>query len=249
MNNKTVNSVRSALRHLALGTVVGTMMIAGVACGGSPEPTPSASSSTTTSTTTTSSETPAESGSPTSSTGTQGASETVTVTDTGAESNPTPAGSPKPGGQPLVRPVQQQITRDPFVNPMNGGMPTIHTTTTSTTTTTHTTPTTTTPTVTANNGGTGKGGGKGQEVEEEVPPPDVTVTGIVQGTSGSMAIINGPERSYIGRVGDSLAEYKILSISPKAVTFGFKGHKFKVKMQEEFGSGATGTKATPQRKK
>lgn len=249
MNNKTVNSVRSGLRHLALGTVVGSMLIAGVACGGSPEPSPSASSSTTTTTTTTTSTTtatPGESGSPSSSTGTQGASETVTVTDTGAETAPVPAGSPTPVHQPLVRPAQQQIVRDPFVNPLSGGggstvtsRPTVRNANSSTTTNTN---------VSVNTNSVGGGGTKPGDLdvpEEEVPPPDVTVTGIVQGTGGSRAIISGPEQSYIVGVGDKLAEYRVLAISPKAVTFGFKGHKFKVKIQDEFSSGAAGGKASP----
>lgn len=247
MNNKTVDSVRSALRHLALGTVVGAMMIGGVACGGSPESTPTASSTTSTTTTTSSpadtgSPAPSDTGSPSSSTGTQGASETVTVTETGAESTTTPgsAASPPPGGKPLARPVQQQITRDPFVNPLTGGGATMA----STRTARSTTPRVTTPggnTAAKTPGGTS--GPKGAEVpEEEINPPDVTVTGIVIGSTGSMAIISSPDRSSIARVGDTLAEYKILAISPGAVTFGLKGHKFKVKLQEEFGPGATGTK-------
>ncbi len=250
-------NIRSTVRHLALGTVVGTVMIFSVACGGSPEPTPSASSSSSTTTTTTTSSpaspAPSDSGSPSSSTGTQGASETVTVTDTGAESTPAPAGSPSPGATPLARPTVQQITRDPFVNPLTGGGGGLASTPTrrTTTTTTSSTPRVTSANTPGGTTGTKPGGKPGApaEPEEEVPPPDVTVTGIVQGSSGSMAIISGPEQSYIRRVGESLAEYKILAISPKAVTFGFKGHKFKVKIQDEFSAGATGTKASPKHTK
>lgn len=247
MNNKTVNSVRSALRHLALGTVVGSMMFVTVACGGSPEPSPTSTSTTTTTTTSTTTASPSDTGSPTSSTGTQGASETVTVTETGVESAPTGEASPKPpGGQPLVRPAVQQITRDPFVNPLTGGgMASVPTRPNPSSTTPKVTPATTPGTVST----PGKPGAQGAEEQEEVPPPDVTVTGIVQGSSGAMAIISGPEQSYIRRVGESLAEYKVVAISPKAVTFGYKGRKFKVKIQDEFGAGATGTKATPKRTK
>lgn len=245
MNNKTVDSVRTGLRRLALGTVIGAMVIGGVACGGSPEPTPSPTSTSTSSTG--SSPSPADTGSPSSSTGTQGASETVSITDTGAEAptTGTPAASPTPtGSQPLARPVQQQITRDPFVNPMTGGgtalasRPTVRAT----------------PRVTAATPGSAAAATPGTkaspgaqdaaEPEEEVPPPDVTVTGIVMGAGRSFAIVTGPEQSYIVGVGDKLVEYRILAISPQAVTFGLKSKKFKVKLQDEFGADAAGTKAT-----
>ncbi len=239
MNNKTVDSVRIGLRRLALGTVVGAMVIGGVACGGSPEPTPTASPTAT-------STGPADTSSPSSSTGTQGASETVSITDTGAEApaTGTPAEKPTPtGSQPLARPVQQQITRDPFVNPLTGGGTAL----------------TSRPTVRATPRVTGAGGATAStssaapttpsgkvpdEPEEEVQPPDVTVTGIVMGAGRSFAIVTGPEQSYIVGVGDKLVEYRILAISPQAVTFGLKSKKFKVKLQDEFGADAAGTKAT-----
>jgi hypothetical protein len=88
-----------------------------------------------------------------------------------------------------------------------------------------------------------KPGDTAVEEEEPVDPPDVSVNGIVVGGGTSRAIIKGPEQSYIVSVGDKLAEYRILAISSGAVTFGYKGHKFKVKLDDEFGAGAAGTKA------
>lgn len=248
MNNKTVDSVGTGLRRLALGTVIGAMVIGGVACGGSPEPTPSptgtsTSSSTSSSTSTSTSATE----SPSSSTGTQGASETVSITDTGAEApaTGTPAASPTPtGSQPLARPVQQQITRDPFVNPLTGGGTTLASRPRATPRVTAATPGSTASTPGATTKPTAPGGQEEAEPEEEVPPPDVTVTGIVMGAGRSFAIVTGPEQSYIVGVGDKLVEYRILAISPQAVTFGLKSRKFKVKLQDEFGADAAGTKAT-----
>ncbi|GMU58153.1 MAG: hypothetical protein AMXMBFR33_72990 [Candidatus Xenobia bacterium] len=245
MNNKTVDSVRTGLRRLALGTVIGAMVIGGVACGGSPAPTPTDSPTATS--TGAASPSPGDTSSPSSSTGTQGASETVSITDTGAEApaTGTPAASPTPrGSQPLARPVQQQITRDPFVNPLTGGgaslasRPTVRATPRVTAATPGSTAAATPGTKAS------PGAQDAAEPEEEVPPPDVTVTGIVMGAGRSFAIVTGPEQSYIVGVGDKLVEYRILAISPQAVTFGLKSKKFKVKLQDEFGADAAGTKAT-----
>ncbi len=245
MNNKTVDSVRAGLRRRALATVIGATMIGGVACGGSPEATPSPPATSTGPTD--SSPSPADTSSPSSSTGTQGASETVSITDTGAEApaSGTPAASPTPrGGQPLARPVQQQITRDPFINPLKGGGTELGTKP-SVRSTPRVTAATPSSTAAATPGSKASPGAEdAAEEEEEVPPPDVTVTGIVMGAGRSFAIVTGPEQSYIVGVGDKLVEYRILAISPQAVTFGLKSRKFKVKLQDEFGADAAGTKAT-----
>ncbi|MEW6281623.1 MAG: hypothetical protein AB1758_23635 [Candidatus Eremiobacterota bacterium] len=219
MNNEFLAGVRTAVRQLALTAMVGAILVGGVACsgggGGTTTPTPAAASP-----------------GGTTSKGTEGASEVVDITDTTTAASPTPSEAATPA--PLPRPVAMDLERDPFENPMLGGggskpQPRVRPTGRPGASS----GTGSKPAASTKPSAPGKGAAAEVE-EEEVPAPDVTVTGIVSGGGKYRAIVNGPEQSYIVSVGDKLAEYRITTISPKAVTFTYKGKSFKVKLQDEF---------------
>ena len=70
--------------------------------------------------------------------------------------------------------------------------------------------------------------------EVEIPPPAVTVQGIVVSGSGNRAILTSPNQTYIVRSGDKLGDYKVDSVQPKMVVFRYKDKTFKLKMEDQF---------------
>lgn len=70
--------------------------------------------------------------------------------------------------------------------------------------------------------------------EVEIPPPAVTVQGIVLSGSGNRAILTSPNQTYIVRTGDKLGDYKVDKVEAKTVIFRFKDKTFKLTMADEF---------------
>ena len=77
-----------------------------------------------------------------------------------------------------------------------------------------------------------------------IPPPQVTVQGILLSGSGNRAILQSPNQTYIVRTGDKLGDYKVDSVQSKYVMFRFKDKTFKLKLKDEFATVAGGPKAT-----
>jgi hypothetical protein len=159
---------------------------------------------------------------------------------------PAPAATPgsatapveiKPGAKPAAAPAKEDVTkpkkivsdRDPFVN-MSG---------------------------TSDSKITKSGAQKGKTVkakakegpngdkakpdkeEVEIPPPNVTVQGILLSGTGNRAILTSPSMTYIVRQGDKLGDYKVSSVADKTVVFAFKDKTFKLKLKDEFGGVGT----------
>ena len=163
---------------------------------------------------------PAPSGQP-------GATTTVDIKDPKAKA---PAAAPKEG--PVNVPKKIVNDRDPFINmSSSSGSSTI--------------------TKTADGGKTlvkkGKKGDKDAPKEAkqeiEVPPPDVTVQGILLSHTGNRAILSSPKQTYMVRQGDKLGDYKVASVAEKTVVFSFKDKTFKLKLKDEFSANAGAPKA------
>ena len=73
------------------------------------------------------------------------------------------------------------------------------------------------------------------EVPEEVPAPEVTVSGIVTSPSGSLAIILTSVGTRMISAGEKLGDYRVSSIGTDHVAFRYGDYKvFKVPMASEF---------------
>lgn len=83
----------------------------------------------------------------------------------------------------------------------------------------------------------------------EIPPPQVTVQGILLSGTGNRAILQSPNQTYIVRTGDKLGDYKVDSVQNKYVVFRFKDKTFKLKLKDEFATVAGGPKAGSSSKK
>ncbi len=138
---------------------------------------------------------------------------------------PTPAA--KPENQPIKRPEVAKITKDPFVNPFTS-QPERG------------------PVVTGNsdqkkvvNEGSGPktNDRANQQVaskDVDVPEPDIEVRGLVRGSTGMMAILSSEDRTSIVRDGQMVDKYRV-DIDNRGVTLSRDGHKFRVKIKNEFG--------------
>jgi Tfp pilus assembly protein PilP len=71
----------------------------------------------------------------------------------------------------------------------------------------------------------------------EIAAPEVSVKGILSSRTGNRAIVQGPKMTFIVKRGDKLGDYRVASITNKAVVFTFKDKKFPVKLDDEFGGG------------
>lgn len=114
--------------------------------------------------------------------------------------------------------------RDPFVK--GQAMPDTTKTLTSKTTTT----------IVPKNSGKPAKGAAPKPPEEVVPPPQVTIHGIITSGSGNRAILASPNQTYIVRAGDKLGDYRVESVQAKQVVFRYKDKTFKIKLEDEFGA-------------
>ncbi len=76
--------------------------------------------------------------------------------------------------------------------------------------------------------------------EVVVPPPAVTIHGIITSGSGNRAILASPNQTYIVRAGDKLGDYRVASVQAKMVVFSYKDKTFKIKLEDEFGGALAG---------
>lgn len=136
--------------------------------------------------------------------------------------------------KPAAKPIKPQITeRDPFVNQLTTG-----------TVIGGSAPSRAArvkPAAAASSGDSGKAvASSGKTIEnqevEEIPAPEVKVTGIVMSGSGNQAIISTDVGTRMISTGQKLGDYKVSSISNKKVVFSYGGDKFfDVPLEPEFG--------------
>lgn len=117
--------------------------------------------------------------------------------------------------------------------------------------TTKTVTTKSTTTIVAKNANAGKGakGAAPKAPEPVVPPPQVTIHGIITSGSGNRAILASPNQTYIVRAGDKLGDYRVDSVQAKQVVFRYKDKTFKIKLEDEFGAVAGAGKPSGGKKK
>jgi hypothetical protein len=73
------------------------------------------------------------------------------------------------------------------------------------------------------------------EVPEEIPAPEVTVSGIISSPNGSQAIISTSNGTRMIAAGEKLGDYRVSSIGEDYVAFRYGETKvFKVPMASEF---------------
>lgn len=150
------------------------------------------------------------------------------------EKTPATTSETKPEAEKAAKPIKPQIVeRDPFVNQLTAGVVISDSAPSRG------------PRVkaggnVASSGGGDKTDGDGKvltdEGEEEIPAPEVTVTGIVMSYSGNQAIISTDVGTRMISAGQKLGDYKVSSITNKKVVFSYGGEKyFDVPLEAEFG--------------
>lgn len=65
----------------------------------------------------------------------------------------------------------------------------------------------------------------------QVAGPEVSVNGYVKSDSTTLALVKGPNQSYVTSAGTTLGDYEVRSIAPDGVTFGYKQQTFPVRLR------------------
>ena len=146
---------------------------------------------------------------------TPGASEVVEIRQ---DQKLTPAPKPAPVKGKHIAP------RDPFVNQTSANLPPANTLTTP-----GKVPPKVQPRQTERPADTAK-------TPDPLPPPEVTVQGIILSASGNHGILSSPTRTYIVKAGDKLGDYRVEAVQAKNVVFRYKDKSFLIKLQDQFGA-------------
>ena len=78
----------------------------------------------------------------------------------------------------------------------------------------------------------------GQANEPAIYPPPVTVHGILQSTEGNLAILAGPNQTWVVREGDQLGDYRVSQIADHRVVFNCRNRTFPLAIVSSAHAGA-----------